>query len=134
MPRISAEYAAGFFDGEGHVCIRAPRDHNPSWALELGISQMDRRPLDLIQERWGGTVAGPRVNAQYEWRANGLKAEQFLRDINPHVIVKAEQIAIALEYRSGFGGSRKALSESEASRRRDCCDRLAASRKRKVVV
>lgn len=68
---LSAEYAAGFFDGEGYVSILAPSRGTPSWRMMAAVGQNDPRPLWQMQERWGGTVRPfkkPNGVVHYQWR------------------------------------------------------------------
>ena len=138
MGLMSAEYAAGFFDGEGNLRIEySDSKRQRHWArLAIAIGQNDPTPLLLLQERWGGQVK-QRLTAlgrlTYTWRIQTRQAELFLHDIQPFLIVKAEASAIALELRMGatgvsdMGGStngRRGLSEQEGQRRRELKERL----------
>ena len=99
-------WAAGFFDGEGCVQItkhkRQSSRHRFQAALDVGLSQKTRKPLDLIQARWGGRVYTDR--GCYLLRLKTLAAEKFLHAILPYVQVKTDQILLALEYRKELIG------------------------------
>lgn len=120
---VSAEYAAGFFDGEGSISLVAKNVEGratASWMLCVTVAQMNPAPLIALRETWGGTVRGPRTNGQSEWRAQTKTAGEFLAAIQPYVIVKADVVALALEFRAGVmerWGGRHTLPEQEVARR-----------------
>ena len=99
---FSAEYMAGFFDGEGYVGIVGSRPGCHGYGLQVSIGQIDRRPLDWLRNRFGGGVTRNSVSAIgrtcYKWRAVSQEAVAFLEWIRPHVVLKAEQIDIALTF------------------------------------
>lgn len=128
--RISTQYAAGFFDGEGSVSIgyiRRPAPHWGFWRVDVCVGQMNPAPLRALAARWGGSVSGPRKNGQFEWRLSTAAAERFLRDIEPHLIVKAEAVSIALEFRTGMRRyGCKGIPATEKARREHLRERLRA--------
>lgn len=119
-PLTEAEraYAAGFFDGEGFIGIykrSAPAKGKTYsyYTLLVGASQCDPRPLLFIQDRFGGSLGCDRSgkkssgNLLYTWQVGARKAESFLRAIQPYLIHKAEQCAVAIAYRDIVNGRRK---------------------------
>ena len=88
IDRISAEYAAGFFDGEGWVGI----EHRAGWwRVSVSIGQLDPRPLQMMKDRWGGAIAQRDRGESatfHVWRISTKQAQGFLEDITPFVIVK----------------------------------------------
>lgn len=52
-------WAAGFFDGEGHVGVHRDKRPGRNLKLQIGIEQADKRPLERFKEavEWSGTVA-----------------------------------------------------------------------------
>jgi hypothetical protein len=97
---VEIAYVAGFFDGEG--CVYLNTRKNGRAILRIKVSQKDRRPLDLLQERFGGSVCVSRNrktgNECWSWSLSTAQAERFVRMVQPFCLVKAEAIAIALEY------------------------------------
>ncbi len=92
---LSAEYAAGLFDGEGCVSFYKTKDYyNPV----LTIAMTHREVLGECAARWGGTVhAYPQKSTNktmYHWRMFGKKAVGFADDILPFLIVKREEMLI----------------------------------------
>lgn len=84
-------YIAGFFDGEG--CIYA---HHSACYIQMEIGQNDRRPLDFIQQRYGGKIR--RRDNQWRWLCPAASSERFLRDMLPYLLVKKEQAVLALQF------------------------------------
>lgn len=89
-------YIAGFFDGEG--CIYA---HPSANYIQIEIAQVDRRPLDFVQERYKGRIRLNKTRGHpiHKWMCPATHIEQFLKDILPYSIVKKSQIELALEFR-----------------------------------
>ena len=73
--------------------------------LSVQIGQAVRDPLDALAAVFGGGVTGDKKagGAFYRWRIHGTKAQRFLEAIAPHCLVKAAEIAAALELRSAIG-------------------------------
>lgn len=108
MGRISVEYAAGFFDGEGSVSISylANKTGRGWWRVVAVVAQNDRRPLDALKERWGGFIGErrtPEGRTHFDWRVTTKLAHLFFEEIRPYLIVKAEAVDIALSFREGIG-------------------------------
>lgn len=60
-------WAAGFFDGEGHISAKSNRQ-GPWLQLKLTIGQTDRQVLDRFQKAVGlGRVYGPYPTLKPEW-------------------------------------------------------------------
>lgn len=100
---LSDQYIAGFFDGEGCVSIRARRPRQrgtvtTSLAVDIGNTEVGI--LLMIQERFGGYLTRNRGcnRPVHVLRLRGVKTFNFLLAVQPYAIVKADQIAIALEY------------------------------------
>jgi hypothetical protein len=101
-------YIAGFFDGEGSVQINLP-EGTSQYLLRCAISNTDRDPLVYIKDFFGGTVLGPFQRDEhhqpiYQWKADSVKAEVFLRAIAPFLQIKKERACVGLEFRELFQG------------------------------
>ena len=113
-PTFSFEWFAAFFDGEG--CVTICRSRKDSYRLAVSVTQVDAAPIDMFHTLFKGSCRTRWPNAnnrmQYEWRANGLVAYEFLQKIRPWLVVKAEQADTAMEWydlpwrsrRRGAGG------------------------------
>lgn len=100
-------YAAGFFDGEGHITIAFMsakiRAKGPVYTMRIGAAQNDVAPLLWFRDRWGGsvlpcnrlTIGG---NKTHKWNCCSRKAAAFLRDVYPFLQVKRERADIALRF------------------------------------
>lgn len=99
-------YAAGFFDGEGTVFIAIDRGRastrGPIFNLRVTAAQVDRTPLVWLQSRWGGSVVQRRRGEHQHsaWTCFSRGAAQFLRDVRPYLIVKADEADVALEFQA----------------------------------
>jgi len=94
-------YYAGFFDGEGSISIvrRKPHGH----ILHVDVGQVDRRPLDALKTRFGGTVQRQARHSYgqrdlWYWKVSARSALPFLEAVLPHLIVKREQAELALAF------------------------------------
>jgi hypothetical protein len=94
-------WAAGFFDGEGHVSLRAT-DHvtwqnvNP----RISVSQNRVQPLLMFQKVWGGKIKCVGSSGRcHEWQITRREdIEKFLAEVRPFVMEKATQLAVMAEY------------------------------------
>ena len=99
---ISPQYAAGFFDGEGCVNLTT-YGKNRQVNIRVYLINTDADILRLFQCHFGGRLGAPRVSKE-GWKAfrnlvwTGVAAIDFLRIIQPFVILKVAQIKLALEY------------------------------------
>jgi len=105
-------YFAGFFDGEGCVCIyqsRGPRDRKDTGrtTISVSVANTNKEVLDQFSAAFGGKVGThghtkPRPGRDrlrmWNWAIQGLKCKPFLEAIRPYAVVKSEQIRLGLEY------------------------------------
>ena len=69
-------WAAGYFDGEGHVGYTHPSDRNVG-RINLSVSQKDRRSLDRFAQIVGvGKVYERDASVPYQWAATNV-ADKF---------------------------------------------------------
>ena len=101
-------YFAGLFDGEGCVFINKTwqnkRKLSPRYKLQVSITNSNPKPLIIIKQLYGGIISARRKNnekykAWYVWRVTTKSAENFLRDILPYLIIKKEEVELALIHR-----------------------------------
>ena len=109
--QTDAAYAAGFFDGEGCVMIwrstggqvdTAGRRHH---RLVISVSQTHIGPLEWLMKRFGGTISftkttpdRPNFKDKWTWVLSNKRAAEFLRIIQPYLVLKAERVVIALKF------------------------------------
>ena len=139
-------WAAGFFDGEGCVLVARCKNSGSrggwNYYLQVSIAQQDRRPLELINSKFGGSIRLNKSKATYEKKKDhvytwglvltGKSAFAFLSAIHPYCVVKSEQITEALRWPINDGkiykGSWNAMPEEERELRAEIRDNLIAIR------
>ena len=92
-------YLAGLIDGEGCISLAL---YKKALGLSVIVGMTERSPIDLLSSTYGGRVKvipgrTARHRQVFDWRIFGFAAEKILRDIEPHLLVKREQCALALE-------------------------------------
>lgn len=100
------EYAAGLFDGEGNVRVeldKRPSHKRPDHKLIATISNTNKDVLDLMSNEYGGFVFASKPKRDYhripyQWKLTTRSAYLFLKEIEPFVIIKKDQVRIALEF------------------------------------
>ena len=120
MPRkLSLQYIAGFFDGEG--CVNMARLRSSIFPRVL-IVHTDRYILELLQEQFGGDINPVHHRREnwkpsWIWRLSWKPAVDFLRKIEPYLVVKDQQALTAIawdEARPGHGGAATGWDEDGA--------------------
>lgn len=100
---LCKDYIAGFFDGEGHVCIA----HTPNgsktgsriFRLQVGIAQKNKRLFKELIARFGGRLHLVAPGGSYQWTVQCKTAETFLRYIASAVVLKDKVVALAIKFR-----------------------------------
>jgi hypothetical protein len=103
-------WAAGFFDGEGHIQVNA--HVNKTGELRLIVGQVVKEPLDLLQKLYGGNIhyqvtKSDRWANIWRWQLQSRKAVEALRRMLPYMTVKNEQAKLAIQFQETMGGSVK---------------------------
>jgi hypothetical protein len=102
---LDAAYTAGFVDGEGTIYVRAQRRkllEEKGWNVSayalVVASQVDPRPLQWMQQRWGGYLRpiknrerSVRERNAWEWGCSSRQAYKLLHDIRPYLRCKGAQ-------------------------------------------
>ncbi len=98
-------WVAGFFDGEGCVSIvRRQRGGFIEHMIAIQIGQKDRRPLDAIRDKYGGSICPTKTpSGCWRWRCHGKTAERFMRAIVLHCKLKRRELELALTLRQLIG-------------------------------
>jgi hypothetical protein len=132
-------YAAGFFDGEGHIRIQK-HSRRGSYMLNISAVQATEKPLPVFVELFGGSLHRRVISYRgtvrplYTWQTSSKAAEDALREMQPYLIAKADEVVLALEFRATFrpqyGERSKNPPELEAKREAMMYD-LQAARKEK---
>lgn len=102
-------WAAGFFDGEGCVLVN-PRLNGSAHSLFVSVTQQNPFALYMLKNRFGGNVTPDKTATSdsyqrkkgatliWRWKSSSTEAFKFLEGIQPYVVVKADQVRIALEF------------------------------------
>jgi hypothetical protein len=103
--RVSIEYIAGFFDGEGSIGIYSRKDRTGGFCLTTQLTQnVSNEVIQIIfslQHTYGGNVSYQKTlsgNTKVNWQLSSNKAMEFLKVIEPHLILKREQALIAINF------------------------------------
>jgi hypothetical protein len=96
-------WTAGFFDGEGCILITnnsKGKGKKRSKALRIAVSQKDRRPLEFLQDLYGGTISPNRQGERllWVWWLSNRQAANVLEEIAPMLIGKRDEAMLALEF------------------------------------
>lgn len=102
-------YTAGLFDGEGCVDIykasTGKASKSPSYMLRVNIVQKDGRVMDFLEKHFDGYVAIDFHGGYYihKWEIRSQAAKRFLEIIQPNVIIKRDQVDLAIEFEKAKG-------------------------------
>jgi hypothetical protein len=131
MNVLSKAYIAGFFDGEGSVNIihqkarGEDQKHKDTHFITTSLANTNRQVLEKVQEIYGGNIAESKPNGNrkvgYRLHLTRRKAELFLKDISPFLLLKRSQVLIGLKSREtirkgNYCGRSEVLSENEIKR------------------
>jgi hypothetical protein len=113
LPATTIAYAAGLFDGEGHVTIGVSVDkrrgrNRPVYRLYLAISNTDRQVLEWLRDSFGcGVVARREANPTTgkvccRWQLANRNATRLLVAMLPYLRIKRPQAELMIEFRGHF--------------------------------
>jgi hypothetical protein len=123
IDNIDIAYAAGIFDGEGYVDIYSASlskaSKSPSFMLRVVISQKDGKIMNWLKDRFEGSVRCEKRqdNYIYRWDIRSQAAQRFLTLIYPFIIIKKEQIQLALKFEERKGKYLSTLKGSQGFRK-----------------
>ena len=104
IKKTTKAYFAGFFDGDGSVtiCKRKGRkaNHSSTHYMLVQITNYVREPLKLACETFGGSFHPVKTDKSkaWKWCLTGKKAEIFLENIYPYLMVRKSAVKLALEF------------------------------------
>ena len=123
--KITIQWLAGFFDGEGSVCIR--RHNGNRWQLRVNLTQANFELLSAVAAKYGASY-GPYTKTRktklgkdstvYEIGWASRKAMlQILHLLDGVVIAKARQVRLAIEFLETGVGSGNQFDEATHDKR-----------------
>lgn len=128
MEKITLQYIAGFFDGEGSIGIYYRQKTKEGFHLRTQLTQNKdksiQKLMNYLMDKFGGnlseqvTLSG---RIKYNWQLNSNKAASFLKKIGSYLILKKNQATIAINWQ-----------EQRPERIRDNRGRIQVKRKRTV--
>lgn len=108
MKELDYAWAAGFFDGEGSVTINVSktgsRRLNPSYRLQITVTQVDIEPLIKLKNIFGGNWSTKIENNKLgklpvsRWYLYGDDAARFLLVVRPYLVVKYKQADLGIYF------------------------------------
>lgn len=113
-------YFAGFFDGEGFISFKKNNGYD---SVTIGVGNTDKKLLDIMQKRYGGSVyvlggsSRPEHHApMWQWQLNRKESiEKFLLKLLPYLIVKRDKAKVALEFVRGKKIQSELISDNEST-------------------
>lgn len=111
-----AMYAAGFFDGEGTICLSRKKGKYPS--LCIGVTNTNEEVIDFFCSTFGFSKYAtdmsrykPHYKMCYKAYLQGEKAKPFLELVACFLKVKTKQAYLALMYPTSRLGRRYSFQE-----------------------
>jgi len=116
VARLSPQWLAGFFDGEGCVGVYANTSYTK---LDVNISQKNPGILAIISLKFPAKVSYSKKDDTYHIAWSGRNAIPVLEFIKDYVIVKKRQVELALEFTSLIIGKGYCPSNEQLERREE---------------
>lgn len=141
---MDIRYVAGLFDGEGWVradpFIPKGRDW-PRYQVVVGVGMTHRPIIEALYARFGGMLRSysgyskrnPGSRTVWTWGAASLIAYDFLKEVEPHLMVKRDQAQLAMrlqEHITAHNLSIRSMSPEEKQEVKDYRRKLHEEMKR----
>jgi len=142
--KLSWQYLAGFFDGEGclYISKQKGKKKNSYYTPRLTIANTNEEVIGLIEKAFDGCVAREgfeiREGRRRPWYIEIYKRariKQFLKNIYPYSVVKKPQIELMFEFMEHLDKSKsgKEVSDEVIRWREEKVCRLKELKKQKYV-
>jgi hypothetical protein len=136
---LSNEYVAGLFDGEGYLSIRpcmVKRAIHYRYQVHTGIANTYLPIIEALHAKFGGSLyvndSCHRKNSahriSYHWRVVSQRAYWFFEQVLPHLIVKRDEVTLAMKLQGHIWEHERALRYSHG--KHPDRDRIYAERQR----
>lgn len=126
MEKVTLQYMAGFFDGEGSIGIYYRQKTKDRFHLRTQLTNNKNKDMErlmtYLMDKFGGNLSEQVTlseNIKYNWQLNSDKAVYFLKQIEPYLISKKAQAILAINWQ-----------EQRPPRIRDKKGRICVKRKR----
>jgi len=127
VSRITPQWIAGFFDGEGTICAYFSKNQTH---IHVSFTQKDPKILALISLKYGGgTLSSKKGSSKATcWSLNfgGTSCLPVLYDIKDHAVVKRRQVELGIEFCRLIGPGGKEIKPGVSSRRLEICKEVSA--------
>ncbi len=104
-------YAAGVIDSDGAIGVQVAKPNlregrrTPSYRVRVRVAQCHRQIPDLFTEQFGGAVhvekrhpdKRDKWNDVYSWDLKGRKSLDFLKGIQPYLVLKGGQCSLSIQ-------------------------------------
>jgi len=116
MREIDAAWSAGYFDGEGAVCMSLPRKHGGP-GLRIAVRSTKPASLEKMLSLFGGRIAldppRPRRKDCWCWTLEGRNAQSALATMHPYLTIKQPhaQLALRMPIRPRFASRHRIPSD-----------------------
>jgi hypothetical protein len=130
---LEDSYAAGLFDGEGFVRVaiwNKPNSPHVRYQVIAGLANTYRPVMEQIADQYGGSVydvrhdlRNPKNRVVFNWQVGSQKAASFFRLVLPFLIIKKEQVELALKLQESIDSHKfRGSSERTAVLRQNVWD------------
>ena len=116
---LDLKYVAGLFDGEGYIRInrwQTPNSIHIRYNLFGGINMTYKPVIQQLHQQFEGHFAQnrrscykPTHRTLYTWMISSRRCAEFIRQIRPYLIVKADEVDLALEFQDSINRWRHKL-------------------------
>ena len=132
---ISAQYAAGFFDGEG--CVNCSTNKSGSPFVRILVVNTNLEVLERFKETWGGDINKnykPKDNWKqaYTWRLSHIAASLFLKEMLPYLVIKKKQAELAIQFTSIRPGRGNSWTDDSLKEANNLLDKIREANKKGV--
>lgn len=145
---IDAAYAAGLFDGEGHIGVRYKSNKNcinpkykyPNYYLVVTLAQIELAAVNWLHKIFGGSKTWSvtkRSDSDVKflkatWTLSARQARDFLLIVKPYLKLKDREADIAVSFQNSMGNyGRSGVPNNILQFREKCLNEILEIRRKK---